>query len=332
MADGAPAVYILYGEDEFAISEFVGGLLEGMGDATTAELNIARLDGRTHSLDDFENALRLLPFLAPRRVVIFRHPLERTKNAAHQKRFLELLESTPPTTTLALLEDHPLTSDRDRRRKKIHWLDTWAEKHPGQARIRAFLLPGGAELTRWILNRARTHGGQFSPQAAQSLAGLVGAEPRQLDQEIYKLLTYVNFSRPVEPDDVELLTPLSAQVGDFALVNAVRDQNGRLALSLLRREMVKKDPLIIFQGIVYQFRLLLLAREALEERKSYQQLARELKINEYPVKLAFEQCPRFSLVRLEAIYRRLLETDESIKTGELPDEAALEALVAELTS
>jgi hypothetical protein len=44
MADKPPVVYILNGEDEFAMSSFLTGLQAKMGDPTIAE-RIPRLDG-----------------------------------------------------------------------------------------------------------------------------------------------------------------------------------------------------------------------------------------------------------------------------------------------
>ena len=67
-------------------------------------------------------------------------------------------------------------------------------------------------------------GGQITPQAAVSLANQIGDDTRLASQEITKLLTYVNFARPVDVDDVEHLTPLTAKIGDFELVNALRDR------------------------------------------------------------------------------------------------------------
>jgi hypothetical protein len=40
-----PVVYILHGDDEFAIAEFIAGMEKKLGDPVTADLNITRLDG-----------------------------------------------------------------------------------------------------------------------------------------------------------------------------------------------------------------------------------------------------------------------------------------------
>jgi len=46
MAD-APVVYILHGDDEYAIAQFLASIEEKMGDPASAQMNITRIDGRS---------------------------------------------------------------------------------------------------------------------------------------------------------------------------------------------------------------------------------------------------------------------------------------------
>jgi len=332
MAEKIPVVYLLHGEDEFAISECISGLMEKLGDKTMAEMNTTRLDGRACSLDELVGAVSAMPFLVSRRLVVLAHPLVYSKPPEVQKRFKEILDKVPETAALVLVEDHLLTSERERKDGRINWLEKWAQEADGRAFLRSFPIPTGPDLTRWIQKRAREAGGQITPQAASMLAELVGPEPRLLEQEIEKLLAYANFSRPVEVDDVQHLTPSVAKVQDFALVNALRAHDSRQALSILHRELADKDAIPIFQGIVYQFRQLLLAREILDEGGGDEEVVRQLGIHPYAARLAAEQARRFKLPDLEQIYHRLLELDEAMKTGGMEGELALDVLVTELSS
>jgi DNA polymerase-3 subunit delta len=187
-------------------------------------------------------------------------------------------------------------------------------------------------LIKWIHDYAKSVGGQFTPQAAVSLANQIGDDSRMTAQEITKLLTYVNFARPVDADDIEHLTPLTAKIGDFDMVNALRDRDGRKAQSLLYRSLEEGDPIWIFQSIVSQIRTLLVVHEILDEHSSLNDIPKSLKIGNYPAQLAMKSAPRFSIKFLEMIYHRLLELDEAIKTGQMDADLALELLVIELTT
>ena len=75
-------------------------------------------------------------------------------------------------------------------------VERWALAGGKRVLMKAFPLP--ENLARWIQERAKASGGQFSFEAADTLAHQVGLEPHVLDQEIRKLLLYVNYARPVE--------------------------------------------------------------------------------------------------------------------------------------
>jgi DNA polymerase-3 subunit delta len=334
VVEEGPAIYIFDGDDEFAISESIEKILQRLGDSNIAEMNTTRLDGRSFLMSQLEDSVATMPFLAPKRLVILTHPTYHLNDKQQQEKFIHFLNTVKPTSKLLLVEYDFLTHDKERRNGRLNWLEKWATS-PAQAN-RVFLRhhpqPGGAMMVRWIQDYAKNLGGQFTPQAAITLTNLVGDDTRLVSQEIYKLLSYVNFSRPVDADDVEHLTPLTAKIGDFELVNALRDRNGRKAQSLLHRSLEDEDPLRIFQGIVYQIRTLILAREILDDHGTVNDFPKSLKIAAYPARLAMESASRFSEKFLELIYHRLLELDAAIKTGQMETDLALELLVIELTA
>jgi DNA polymerase III subunit delta len=141
------------------------------------------------------------------------------------------------------------------------------------------------------------------------LSNLIGEDTRLANQEIIKLLDYVNYARPVEIEDIQLLTPDASQVDDFALVNALRERNSRKAQAVLHRKLEEEEPVLILGSMIYQFRLLLLAREIIDEGGSQQEVIDQLahfEIKPYPAKLAHENAHRFSSKSLQDIYHRLV--------------------------
>ena len=333
MVEEGPAIYLFDGDDEYAINESIDKIRNRLGDANIADMNTTRLDGRSCTLSQLEDAVASIPFLAPKRLVILTHPTVRFKDKSQQDKLLNFLNAEKPTAKLILASYQFLTTERDRRDKKENWLEKWASSSEQSKRvyIRHHPQPSGVVMVRWIQDHAKSMGGQFTPQGAVSLANQIGEDTRTASQEIIKLLTYVNYARPVDADDVEHLTPLTAKIGDFDLVNALRDRDGRKAQALLQRSLQEDDPLRIFQSIVYQIRTLILAREILDEHGTVNDFPKSLKIGYYPARLALESAPRFSTKFLELIYHRLLELDEAIKTSQVESDLALELLVIELT-
>jgi DNA polymerase-3 subunit delta len=181
------------------------------------------------------------------------------------------------------------------------------------------------------MERASQAGGQFEPRAAGLLASLVGDDLRLADQEITKLLTYVNYERPVEEKDVNELTPLLEERNIFELVDALGNRDRKTAIGVFHQLLVDQDQMRIFSMIVRQFRLLLLTREIMDHNGKEADIARRLKLHPYVARKISNQARSFSQNQLDTIYRLLLEIDSETKTGVMSVDINVDLLIAEIT-
>jgi DNA polymerase-3 subunit delta len=186
-------------------------------------------------------------------------------------------------------------------------------------------------VPRWIESEAKKQGGSIEPAAAARLADMVGEDTRIAAQELAKLLTYVNFERPVTLADVEKVSIVSAQGSVFELVDALGTGDGHKAQKVLHQLLEDADAFELWGMVVRQFRLLLQAREMLDEKASPTLVQKELGLHEFVAGKICAQAQRFTLAGLESIYHRLLEIDEGAKTSQVPLDLALDTLVVELT-
>jgi DNA polymerase-3 subunit delta len=333
MAETTPVVYLLHGEDEYSIAQTLADMEKRLGDAATAEMNTTRLDGATYNLEQLLSVASAMPFLAKRRLVILSDSLSRITPEAAQKKFLAQLEKIPATTALIVVENRKLVSERERRNGKKHWLERWVEGRGERAWMKEYPLPKGAELSGRIQEMAKKSGGQITAEAASLLSTLVDGDPRLANQEIQKLLAYVNYSRTVEADDVQLLTADVGQGDVFVLVDALGNRDGRKALGMLHRLLEYQEYFAIFGMVVRQFRYLILAREILDEGGGKDEVVRGLKLytNAWLAERLITQARRFMAQDLVRIYRRLLEVDVAVKSSQMTGDLALETLVASLT-
>ncbi|HZW04852.1 MAG TPA: DNA polymerase III subunit delta, partial [Anaerolineaceae bacterium] len=235
MPDEKPILYLAHGDDLFAIQSFERDLVAHMGDDPgMVELNVTRLDGRHARLEDLAAAAQTLPFLAERRMVILAHAQDLARGEAAQKRLIALLDTLPASTALVI----GLPDDAEGGEKKIKAFKTrllkWAQAAGPRAFVREFRLPVQAAMPGWILERAKQAGGRFERGAAELLATSIGNDTAAAAQEIDKLLTYVDYSRPVEAEDVQALTPASSQTTVFELVDRMAEGDTRQALRSLR--------------------------------------------------------------------------------------------------
>jgi len=339
MPDEKPVVYILRGDDRNAVEGHIQTLYSKMGEADMAKMNTNRFEGRNATLNDIREAALALPFLSERRLVIVEDALKSYSGRGKQKErktFLELLDSLPQSTALVLIAPDSMQYRSGQMQWDIlnekHWLIAWAQKTGSRAFLVDCALPTDREMGGWVREKVAESGGNIQPEAAFTLAEYVGNNTQRAAQEITKLLTYVNFERPVEVEDVELLTAQERRGDIFELVDAIGSRNGPKALDLMTLLLDDMDFSQLFGMVIRQFRLLLQAREIVDAGGKEADVAKQLHQHSYVAQKLTAQVRQFDQAGLEAIYHQLLEIDVNAKTGVMDGEIALDVLIARLAN
>ncbi len=334
MPDVKPVVYILRGDDRVEIESQINKFYQKLGNPDMAEMNTTRLAGKVTNLNDLRTAALAMPFLTDRRLVILEDALQPFAGRGKQNErqdFLELLASLPQTTALVLvIPDSKHYKKGWESTPEKHWLIQWARQPESRALVMDCRLPTEYEMGNWVRQKAAECGGSFTPMAVKTLIEYVGNNTQRAAQEITKLLTYVNFERPVDDDDVRRLTHQEHQSDIFTLVDAIGSRNGQQALNMLHLLLEEMDLIPLFGMVVRQFRLILQAREILDAGGNPQEVARLLGQHPFVAQKVSVQAGQFDMGQLEKIYHRLLEIDLDMKTGGMPGDIALDVLIAEL--
>lgn len=326
-------IRLLHGEDEYSRSQALSAIRERSEDPSTAGLGTSTFDAEDLTLAALTEAIQAAPFLSQRRLVIVRglagslqDDRGRTrKPRGQQKALVDALEkqlpNLPETTDIVFVEPVPIAR-RNPIRRLVEAAEGLAEE---------FKPPRGRALHRWITEQVEELGGRIEPAATETLAGLVGEDPRSLSQELGKLLAYVEEGRPIAVPDVELLVPQSSQANIFTLVDALGKHDTRTAAGQLRDLLESgHHPLFVLAMITRQFRLLIQVKELQERGLADTKISSQLRLSPWVSKKLASQARGFSLAELENVHRELLQTDLSIKTGRSDPEPALEFLVVEI--
>jgi DNA polymerase III subunit delta len=321
--------YIFHGDDDLSIGEAVEKLRAGMGDDPNAELNTSEFDGADASVPEIINAVTSYPFLSERRLVIVRGLLgwlSRKGAGQSGKQGLQTLEeelpNLPEYSRLVLVERQtlPETNPILRLAGKLE-----------SGFVRHYAAP--KDPTNWILKRARSeYGVEIDNRAAAALAAVTGGDLRRADNELVKLVSYVEDGQPISEMDVAALTPYVPEANIFKMVDAISEGNGDLALQLLHRLMSDKDqdPFSLYGMIIRQFRLLLLTKEHLASGGGPGGIAQAVGVRPFVAQSLAQQSRAFTLAQLERIYCSLQETDTRMKTGRIKPDLALDLFVASI--
>ena len=229
-------VYLLQGEDDVEKSalahEFEEIVEEGLrafnverihaGDATSG-------DKLAWAVASLAGAVRTLPMMAPRRVVLVFQAdallAPRRESEASTEALVDLaglLENPERQTTLVLVAG---SIDK---RKSIYKL---LVKHTTIVECGA--LESAADAERWVRNRVTAAGAQIDPAAARLLADRAGTDIKKLRNDVERLLLYALGQKSISLDDVRELVGPAALQDDWAMTNAIEAGDGASALRQL---------------------------------------------------------------------------------------------------
>ncbi len=330
----ATQVYVFYGPEEYLKKEALDKLRAAVGMPDVVEANTTVLRGQGLTLQLLQEAASAVPFLAERRLVIVEGLLthmEEQQNARPRGRgartqksdadqwdsLPQFLTRLPPTTILVFLDGVV--------RKTNSLLQTIASA----AEVRDFQAPKDGALRRWIRERVSQAGATITPRAASALADLVGGNLWALHGEVEKLALYAS-GRAIDERDVEALVS-SSQTNIFRAVDAVLAGQTGLAMQLLDGlRQGGAEVGYIFTMIARQLRFVLVAQELTEAGVQGDALTQRLGIRDFALRTVQEQARKHPPLQIEAMFRKLMEADLAIKTGQLEEKLALETLVVEL--
>lgn len=325
-----PLVYLFYGNDELAMQKLVQGLVEKVLEGTMGDMNITRFQENPR-VEEVREAAYVMPLFSDRRLVVVANALEWVKGNRNKDAIIQILSGLPTSTALVIQLNLEVERGSWKDFTATHWLRKWIQEQPAHSVYqKECVVPAIGQIPHLIMKEAAEKKGEFTFEAAQELVRAIGNDMLLISLEIEKLLTYVNFERPVTVDDVRLLSPDVAPVSIFDMVDAIGQRDIPNAAQLLHRLLETEMAIPLFGMIIRQFRLLIQAREVLDHGGNKMQIEKSLKLHPFVAEKVVKQTALFSMQQLTEIYHRLLTTDEHMKTGVMDPKLAIEMFVSEM--
>jgi len=229
-------VYLLFGEDDVEKAALAHDFEELVEDGLRA-FNVERIhagdwtsgDRLTGGVAGLVAAMRTLPMMAPRRVVVLLQadtvlmPKRESEAAARALEEFERLIAAPPRETTLVI----VTGSVDRRSRLFKLLAKQA------VLVECGVLESAADAERWIRNRVAAAGAAIAPAGARLLAERCGPDVKRLRNDVERLLLYAMGQKTIELADVREIVGPAALQDDWAMTNAIEAGDGAAALRQL---------------------------------------------------------------------------------------------------
>ncbi|KAB2333932.1 DNA polymerase III subunit delta [Bacillus mesophilum] len=322
-------VYLIYGTEPYLINETKQLLIEHSLNEDELDFNLASYDLEETPIETALEDAETLPFMGERRLILLQNPVfltaEKPKSKVeHNVAKLEAYLKEPSPYSIVVFSG--AYEKLDERKKITKQLKKTA------AIVEAKKL-GENELKTWIRERAALNGVQIDEEAVELMLALAGTNLFMLTSEIDKISLYADDEKRIDQKMVEKLVARSLEQNIFALVDKIVhrkiDEALRIFYDLLKQN---EEPIKILAVITGQFRLIYQVKELARKGYGQNQMAGQLKIHPFRVKLAAGQAQLFDDQELSAIMSQLADADYQMKTGGMNKTMLIEMFLFKLSA
>ena len=326
--------YLLAGPDDYSLKVKLTAIKHSLGDFAMLSMATTSFEGAKLSPTEFRLNVQATPFLAPARLVIVNGLLDRFQThadadtgskkkpkAEDADEFTGIIRSAPPFTTVVLTE------------KTLNRANPLFKSITDVVETHEFPLFDKPRLKEWIGRRVMDAGGQITPGAINLLVQYVGADLWSVATEIDKLTLYAA-DRQITEVDIKALVSSAQESSIFNLVDAIFERRLKGATEAL--ESLKSGGFsagYVLSMLARQLRLMIQLKDLKSRGEKDIEIRRRLNLSaDFVWRKTQDQAACFSIERFKEIYGKLLETDISIKSGQLDESTAIDLLVAELST
>lgn len=303
-------VYLVLGTQQAILQQAVEEFIKLIPKSEQV-MNVGRYDMETTPLAVALDDAMAAPFFGDRRLVIINKPYFLTGEKKRAKidhdldSFKRYLEHPEPSTILVLTAPYEKLDGRKAIAKQLKKVAVQVDAAPldekqARSRVSAQLSDAGYTIDEDALDEL--------VQRTNADYGLMNANLSKL-----QLLAYQ--TKHVDWQMVADLVPQSLDENVFDLVTAVLHHQQSQALDLYHQLLLgQQQPLRINAVLVSQFRLLIQIKVLHQRGLSQGNLASQLSVHPYRIKLGLQTVRNFSIEALENAYLGLIRIEQALKT------------------
>lgn len=318
-------LYLLYGEESYFIEKTIQAMKDRMLHPDWSDFNYTSVDLTKTPIEVAIQEAENFPFGEGRRLIIAHNALFLTatnkSSVEHSmEALLALLEQPTDFSSLVLIVPQ---NKLDERKKVVKELLK-------RSRVLHATPLSPLEWENWINKCIIEKGIALDRSSMDILIRYLPNNLQMVENELEKLSLYVHnrHDNRIEADELKKVISRTVEGDVFDLVEKIVSRNFQAAFEIYY-ELTKQneEPIKILALLARQFRMILQSKVMSKEGYSQKQIAAQLKVHPYPIKIAVEQGKRFSEEELVQIITHIADLDYQIKTGQREKQFGLELLL-----
>ncbi|MEE8520997.1 MAG: DNA polymerase III subunit delta [Gemmatimonadota bacterium] len=313
--------YFLKTEDTFLRDEAIRLLIQAHLNVGSVDLDLDQLGGDDADVADLASRLDMPPMISNYRVVVIR---DAQGLAPRARGVVESAVAGKASTTVLIVA---ATIPKGSKAKFYSALSR-------DCTVVALRMPRASEVPGWLAERARAlHDVELDMRAAELLAAGLGGQLGPLVQELEKLVNYVEPEKRIGPDQVRSTVSNVPPVDRWSWIDTVMERRFPEALAVLPALLDSRESGVALIGALSEALLRVgLARsgesalvDVLKRERAYGNLR-------WKVGIYRKQARGWKERQIDHALHELLQADRLIKSGGLPERAALEEAILRIAA
>lgn len=308
--------YLFYGNEEYLKNYYEKKLKNSILNSNQA-MNFDIFESKDINIDSIISSADTLPFMADKRLVLVKNSeLFQNIKKDEAEKMRQYLNDIPESTCIVFIEN-----EVDKRNKLYKVIQSIGH-------IVEFTAPKENELVTWLQREFKNSNKSIETKVAIYMLRAVGTNMELLINETQKLIAYKYNDNIITKEDIDLICVKSLEAKIFDMLDAMGNKNATKALEIYNNMIILKEaPIKILIMTIRQFRLLIQTKFLLSKGYSANNIADRLNLRLFVVSSLMNQCKNFSYQSLIEAFEECLDTDVSIKTGEVDAETGVELLI-----
>jgi len=302
-------VYLLSGIDSYICKQSINKIIE------THQIefeSIETYDMEETSMDEALSSAMTIPFLTDLKAVVISnvYPLGTTKPQKELNIDIEALqkyvENPNPSTILIIL----VPSEKLDSRKNIVKLIS------DRSETVTCIKTENEDLYGKIKNIIREHNLSIDANALQQFLSRVGSDPRNMENELDKLILFSEGKSKIDIQMVREVTSRNLEENIFSLVNAIL-ANDRQTIMSIYQDLIKSnvDPIWMIGVVMNKFQEILYTKEMLRLNRSFDDIMKYFQASKGRVYYMVKNAKETDETVLYDYFSRLEKLDYEIKSG-----------------
>lgn len=306
-------IYILYGEDEFLLNEYIKKIKKAFG---SIQLGVNYIQIDESNVSNIISDIETPAFGFEKKLIIAKDTgLFKKKNTTSERITEYLKETEIPDVELIFIEKDIEKNSLFNLVQKIGKVEEFKEQK----------LP---QLISKVVSLTKAYDIIIKENVAQYFIECVGTNMSDIVNELRKLIEYAGKGNEITRDAIDNLSIKKSESIIFELTDSLGKKNITEALNVLNNLIYAKEPVQKILVMLYNhFKKLYIIKLAKEQRRSSLEILK-LKPNQmFLVKKYEEQAGRFSKVDLEMILKEIIKLDNLSKSGLVDINIGLESIL-----